>query len=47
MSEDFKWLIGTAVTLIVFFSGALIAWFRSLNKRLDQVLAVLAQDKKV
>ncbi|MBM6397940.1 hypothetical protein ACFW0F_15255 [Brucella anthropi] len=100
MSEDFKWLMGTAVTLIVFFSGALIASFRSLaksqkdgddqlhdrvnrvrdeyvrrvdlddhvkqlrdgmkemrdetreglketNKRLDQVLAVLAQDKKV
>ncbi|MDH7787629.1 uncharacterized protein YlxW (UPF0749 family) [Ochrobactrum sp. 19YEA23] len=100
MSEDLKWLMGTAVTLIVFFSGALIAAFRSLsksqkdgddqlhdrvnrvrdeyvrrvdlddhvkqlrdgmkemrdetreglketNKRLDQVLAVLASDKKV
>ncbi|WP_313026620.1 hypothetical protein [Brucella sp.] len=99
MGDDIKWLIGTAITLSLFFGGALLTAFRSLsasiksgddqlhervnrvrdeyvrrvdlddhvrqlrdgmkemrdetreglketNKRLDQVLAVLAQDKK-
>ena len=99
MGDDIKWLIGTSITLCIFFGGVLIAAFRSLsasmksgddalherinrtrddyvrrvdldghvsqlregmkelkdetrdsaketNKRLDQVLAVLAQDKK-
>ena len=31
MTDDLRWLIGTAITLATFFGGALIAAFRSLS----------------
>lgn len=31
MSSEIQWLIGVAVTLIIFFGGTLIATFRSLT----------------
>lgn len=40
MPEDIKWLIGTAITLLVFFGGMLFTAFNNLSGRLK------AQDDK-
>ena len=46
MSEDLKWLIGTAITLSTFFGGALLAAFRSLSSSIKDGDERLAESVK-